>query len=260
MLPFTVVSQNRLGVTINPSRDAVFFAHTHPLTEVDSGLFYDAEAVGDGEVEQGPIQLGPSEGDLLSVLASSRFTSDEFDRVGEFVQTGDTTYLAVVVEPDFDEIRRNATAAFRRQRLERTTETANAASPISEGGTLITLAEQTRIHEQLHAVIAEDFGIAIYKGTTGEGQDGTTELERINPEEDANLITGREGATLQRQITEAEQRAQGDDLRGLSQARRAQLNRLRDRNISPEDEARAISSAEFAQFSIDDLRQDRAAN
>lgn len=39
VLPFTVVSQNRLGVTINPSRDAVFFAHTHPLTEVDSGLF-----------------------------------------------------------------------------------------------------------------------------------------------------------------------------------------------------------------------------
>jgi hypothetical protein len=164
------------------------------LAEPFFGAFNAVEPVGEGSTPflEGATRLGV-DGEFAFFEAFNGFV-----QAGQFIQSGDTTLLFVGTQEGRTldvEVSVSATGEGFGAELNEAAEAeiarelANAASENSRGGTTITPEERDTATIEGLAVAADSLASGLFIGQTGGEEDGSTLLTRVDPSEDANLLS-----------------------------------------------------------------------
>lgn len=194
-LELDIISQTPRSIAFNFSADNVSVAHSHPrLTSGTFPAFEPSVIEDDTLIESGSYSRAPSTQDMDLLRAG---LAAGFPHSGDIVQADDRTYLYYATEdtpvvPGFAVTEDTQEAALDARISERIAETEIAISANSDGGSIITLEEQQRIDEQGQAAYANEFGMVLFRGETGDQADGSTQLQRIDPADTPAPLQGRQ--------------------------------------------------------------------
>ena len=193
--PVTLISQTPTTITFGVTTENVSVAHSHPsLNNRTNPAFESSVIENDTLIESGSFSRAPSVTDFDNLRAG---IAGGIQRRGDLVQADARTYAyyatdGTPVVPGFPQTVEAEQRGLDARRAERTAETEFAISPDSDGGSIITLAEQERIDEQGQSAYAAELNLALFRGETAAQADGSTQLQRIDATDTPAPLSGRE--------------------------------------------------------------------
>lgn len=216
------------SIALEENDNAAFVAQVSPFSEVSDG---------DSGAEDF-VATPPVLPELFGTFSSGN--SEGFS--GDFVQSGDTTYLSLLTQesvdrlpdtpafgddfgdPD-DEFTQFFFAADDAFTQEQQLELENSRQSGSQGGARVTTEESQLTADDAAAAAANQLFLGLYRGVTGNQEDGSTLLQRVDFAERSNLTSRQSEGTTGEQAEDSDQRRERRDSSGRRDERRERRDR-----------------------------------